>query len=204
MSFGEFIKFLVDFPVLFHSRYYKPIHGIVVAILVAVGTLVLFMRTFRIEFGLLMCVALLIGYRELKKYLSVDISSPEVSRYAKPTDVMKIMRENDRNTLLFGPYVVKDDKNSRNNETLRGFQNSGDMGEQYGYFTGMTLYSGPVMYQNEHIEKVYQLEKLSDQEFSADIILLRDKYDNANSVEERLELKKQIFKLITPSTNDEE
>jgi len=201
MSFGEFIDFLVDFPVLFHGRYYKPLHGVVVAVLIAVGASVLFMRTYRLEFGLIMCIAMLIGYKELKKYIVVETNKPVISEYVKPTDLLRTMQENDRNTLMFGSYSVKNDKNARKGEIMRGFQNSGEMGEQYGNFTGMTLYGGPVMYHNEDIEKVYQLEKLSEQVFSAEVILLRDKYESASSNEERLELKKQIFKLLT---SDEE
>lgn len=126
--------------------------------------------------------------------------------YATPTDIMNNLREDDKNSLMFGrsnnptePFT----QNSGKSETLRGYMNSSTMGEQYGTFTGMTLYGGPEMYHQTDILKVFPKynkyktrENIDLREVSQDIKDKIKEIKNSSGIEENKRLREELIELV--------
>lgn len=72
----------------------------------------------------------------------VPVADPE---YVTASRLFTNMQENDKNYLMFGrsPQVSR----VRTSDILKGDQDTSNIGETYGSFTGMTLYGGPDMYE---------------------------------------------------------
>ena len=115
------------------------------------------------------------GYGDLEMKPEYDI--------ATPSDIITSLREDDMNTLMFGRSDALSE-NSNGGEILRGYENSSEMGDQYGTFTGMTLYSGPEMFEQRDIHRVWKdLENIDGPEkrkMSPELVLLRNEYIAVN------------------------
>ena len=157
------------------------------------------------------------GYTDPKLNQSYDI--------ATPADIMNSLREDDMNTLMFGRSKFPTDamtENSEGGEILRGYNNSSEMGEQYGSFTGMTLYGGPEMFDQRDIRRVWKdlenIEGPQKRKMSPELVLLRNEYNNITEkisttsdnnakrslAEEEKKIKKKIFEQILKVRNEEE
>lgn len=112
-----------------------------------------------------------------------------VFAYTKPTDIVNNLRDNDKNFLMFGRSRDPPDaktENSNGGEILKGYVPSSTMGEQYGYFTGMTLYSGPNMYDQEVINDVFgYTETLGTPGMSPELVDAITKYNENKSESNR-------------------
>ena len=141
---------------------------------------------------------------------------------ATPADIMNSLREDDMNTLMFGRSKFPTDamtENSEGGEILRGYENSSDMGDQYGSFTGMTMYGGPEMFDQRDILRVRKdLENIKgpgERKMSPELVLLRNQYTDINLKivntsnedarrslkQEEREIKKKIFEQILKERN---
>lgn len=142
---------------------------------------------------------------------------------ATPADIMNSLREDDMNTLMFGRSKFPTDamtENSKGGEILRGYENSSEMGEQYGTFTGMTLYGGPEMFDQRDIHRVWKdLENIDGpqkRKMSPELVLLRNQYNDINErinnttnesakkglMIEQKNIKKKIFQQVLEDRND--
>ena len=155
------------------------------------------------------------GYDKPKMNPSYDI--------ATPADIMNSLREDDMNTLMFGRSKFPTDamtENSKGGEILRGYENSSEMGEQYGTFTGMTLYEGPEMFDQRDILRVWNdLENIGGpqkRKMSPELVLLRNQYNDINErinnttddgakqalLVDQKNIKKKIFERILEERED--
>tara|TARA_B110000858_G_C17798317_1_gene473747 strand:+ start:1021 stop:1887 length:867 start_codon:yes stop_codon:yes gene_type:complete len=155
------------------------------------------------------------GYGDPKINPSYDI--------ATPADIMNSLREDDMNTLMFGRSKFPTDamtENSEGGEILRGYDNSSKMGEQYGTFTGMTLYGGPEMFDQRDIRRVWKdlenIEGPQKRKMSPELILLRNEYNNITEklstvsnegvknklMREQKDIKKKIFEKVLKERNE--
>lgn len=155
------------------------------------------------------------GYDKPKMNTSYDV--------ATPADIMNSLREDDMNTLMFGRSKFPTDamtKNSEGGEILRGYENSSEMGEQYGTFTGMTLYGGPEMFDQRDILRVWKdrenIGGPQKRKMSPELVLLRNQYNDINErinnttdngakqalLVEQKKIKKKIFEQVLEERNN--
>ena len=105
----------------------------------------------------------------MKTLRKENLSKPNINPvydFSTPTDIINGLREDDKNSLMFGRSNQPTDamtENSGKSEILRGYVNSGGMGDQYGTFTGMTLYGGPDMYDQNVLSRVFDYGKYKTQ-----------------------------------------
>ena len=183
----EYIDFLLRFPFLFIRKLSRTtpfvlsiLFGIITLISLGVFGVVLFQGTppsFSIDIlsknnayvqqvlivFLILIISLILLYNSIMKTLQKrDLAKPTINPvydFATPTDIMNSLREDDKNSLMFGRSKQPTEamsENSGKNHILRGYVNSGGMGEQYGNFSGMTLYSGPEMYDQRVLTRVFE------------------------------------------------
>lgn len=220
-SIEDFVRFLIDFPQLFYENTYTPFIGMIIfgilAGLLLAGSLFklkdLDISLPNIDYGmnsielfLMSFIFIMLSYGELRRhYKKKGFEEPiasSVHDFAKPTDIINSLREDDKNSLIFGrskfPTDVMDGE-QEGKEVLRGHENSSGLGEQYGTFTGMTLYGGPPMYHEDTLNKVFEYDKFikgeRDSSMDEKRVLLRNKYDQASSEEERENIKQEMIKL---------
>ena len=170
-EFLNFLKFFVEFPVLMYKRYNEPllsarILAVLAAVIFTIGCLLLSLGNF-IEIGialiLLSLIFMLLSYVQYKNIRMITLTkTPPVLNpahdYAKPTSIINSLRDDDMNTLMFGRARQRRDalsENSEGGEIIKGHEDTSNLGEQYGSFTGASFYGGPEMYGEDLLGRVF-------------------------------------------------
>lgn len=163
-SLVDFINFIP----FVYSKTYTPLLGAVTTLLVAVILIAsaFILKDFKIELAIGAFIISMISYREFQKYFDGRVPQQEVSlpnQFAKPSDIINSLREDDMNTLMFGRSKFPSDVmgGEQDDRILRGYEVSSDLGDKYGTFTGVTLYDGPQLYDQQALQDVFGYDELN-------------------------------------------
>ena len=161
----EYIEFLTKLP------YLQSTSVPIILFLLSVINIIILSTFFAIEYkevSIYVLIFLTVIFGVYTVYTGIPRLDPPVVvpeyDYATPTDIMNSLREDDKNSLMFGRSNQPTDVMSDNVEPgiLRGYANSSTLGEQYGTFTGITLYDGPEMFEQSELTRVFGYDDIDE------------------------------------------